>query len=68
MGVAGLAASRASCLRAFGLEPPSVDPRPVVVIISSGKQMVTAAYTELLKCSTPLRVLVVMGRQVTTTL
>ena len=41
------AQTREACLAAFGLDPPSVDARPVVVLISSGKQLVLAAYREL---------------------
>lgn len=60
---ADAATSRAACLASFDLAPPSEDRRPVVVLISSGKALVTAAYRELLACATPLRALVVMGRQ-----
>ena len=56
------AASRAVALRKFGLAPPTKDNRPVVVLMSSGKLFVET-YRELLSCATPLRLVLVMGRQ-----
>jgi len=55
--------TRAKCLGMFGLKPLDADPRPVVLLVSSGKQLVLAAYRELLSCVNPVRLLVVMGRQ-----
>ena len=56
-------ATRAAAHDAFGLPAPGSDALPTVLLMSSGAAVVVAAYTQLLKCETPLRVLVVMGRQ-----
>lgn len=56
-------ATRAAAHEAFGLPAPGSDALPTVLLMSSGAAVVVAAYKLLLRCETPLRVLVVMGRQ-----
>jgi len=53
--------SRADACELFGLK--SDDPRPVVVVMSSGAKQIKEVYEQCVKCQTALQLLVVMGRQ-----